>query len=61
MLVIAFPLLIAIVGLLMYAFSANPKLSEVGKILFFAGALGCVLMAAPQVTHWGGGTGGKNP
>ena len=31
--------LIALIGLLIYAFAANPKLSEVGRILFFAGLL----------------------
>jgi Na+/phosphate symporter len=37
LIIILIPLLIALVGLLMYAFSANPKLVEVGRILFFCG------------------------
>lgn len=31
------PLLLAIVGALVYAFAANPKLAELGRILFAAG------------------------
>lgn len=37
MITILIPLLIALIGLLMYAFAANPKLSEIGRILFFCG------------------------
>ena len=32
-------LLVAIVGLLMYALSANPKVSDIGRIMFAAGLL----------------------
>lgn len=35
---IAIPLLIAIVGLLLWALSSNPKVAEAGRILFFCGA-----------------------
>ena len=35
--IILLPLLVAVVGLLMYALSANPKLQEVGRLMFFAG------------------------
>jgi Na+/phosphate symporter len=31
------PLVFAIVGVLMYALCANPKLSEIGRIIFFCG------------------------
>ena len=41
-------LLVAIVGLLMYALSANGKLVEIGRISFFAG-LFVFLMQAPQL------------
>jgi len=39
MIIILFPLLIALIGLLMYAFAANGKLVEIGRILFFCGML----------------------
>lgn len=37
MLTILLPALIALVGLLMYALCANPKLARIGEILFFVG------------------------
>ena len=37
--IIALSLLVAIVGLLMYALAANPKLVRVGEIMFFCGLL----------------------
>jgi Na+/phosphate symporter len=39
MVIILIPLLIALIGLLMYAFAANPKLVRIGEILFFVGML----------------------
>jgi hypothetical protein len=36
-------LLVAIIGLLMYALAANPKLQEVGRISYFAGILAFLL------------------
>jgi len=33
------PLIVAIVGLLMFALSANPKVVEIGKIMFWTGLL----------------------
>jgi Na+/phosphate symporter len=30
-------LLVAIIGVLMYALAANPKLQEIGRLAFFAG------------------------
>lgn len=38
-LIATIPVLAAIVGLLMYALCANPKLAEIGRLLFFAGIL----------------------
>jgi Na+/phosphate symporter len=32
-------LLVALIGILMYALCANPKLSEIGRLMFFAGLL----------------------
>jgi hypothetical protein len=46
--IIYLSLLIALIGLLIYAFSANPantKLQEVGKIMFFAGLLAFLITA----------------
>ena len=36
-------LLVALVGVLMYALSANPKLQEIGRLMFFAGMLAFLL------------------
>ena len=38
MLIAIVPLLLCVVGALIYALTANPKLSELGRILFAAGA-----------------------
>lgn len=48
--VIVFPVLIAIVGLLLYALASNPKISEIGRILFFAGTLATLLRFTPAIT-----------
>jgi hypothetical protein len=37
MILATIPALAALVGVLMYALSANPKLAEIGRLLFFAG------------------------
>lgn len=37
------PLLVALIGLLMYAFCVNPKLAEVGRVSYFAGLLAFLL------------------
>ena len=47
--IIGLTLLVAIVGVLMYALCVNPKLAEVGRIMFFAGLLAFLLGAAPEV------------
>ena len=39
-------LIIAVVGLLMYALCSNPKLSEVGRIMFWTGLLSFLLGSA---------------
>jgi len=41
--VIYLSLLVCLVGVLMYALSANPKLVEIGRISFFAGLLAFLL------------------
>lgn len=42
--IIYLSLLVAIIGVLMYALCANPKLAEIGRLLFFAGALAFLLI-----------------
>lgn len=39
MIVAVFPIVIALVGLLVWFLSSNPKVSEAGKLAFFAGLL----------------------
>lgn len=39
----ALPFLFALVGLLMYVLASNTKVSELGRILFFAGMLATLL------------------
>lgn len=36
--------LVCVVGALVYAFASNPKLSEIGKLSFFAGLLAFLLL-----------------
>jgi len=45
--IILITLLVALIGLLMYTYSANPKLQEVGRILFFNGTLVTLLEVGP--------------
>lgn len=42
-------LLVALVGLLMYILSANPKIQELGRIMFAAGMFAFLFVAGPQV------------
>jgi hypothetical protein len=44
---IYFPLLIALIGVLMYALCVNGKLVEIGRILFWTGTL-AFLLTFPQ-------------
>ena len=48
--IIALTLLVALVGLLMYVLCANPKLQEVGRIMFFAGVLAFLLNGEKLLT-----------
>lgn len=41
--IIYFSLLVAIIGVLMYALCTNAKLQEIGRLLFFAGILAFLL------------------
>lgn len=40
---IYFPLLVAVIGVLMYVLCTNPKLVEIGRILFWTGMLAFLL------------------
>lgn len=42
-------LLIALIGVLMFALSANPKLVQIGDRMFFAGILAALLQLGPQM------------
>lgn len=37
------PLLVAVIGLLVYALSTNAKVAELGRIAFFAGLLAALI------------------
>lgn len=41
--IIAVSLLVAIIGVLMYALCVNVKLQEIGRLMFFAGLLAFLL------------------
>jgi Na+/phosphate symporter len=48
--VIAFALLVCLIGLLMFWLASNPKTVEIGKLMFFAGLLAFLLTGvAPLV------------
>ena len=49
--VIGLTLLVAIVGVLMYALCVNPKLQEVGRLMFFAGLLAFLLSGATRLVE----------
>lgn len=44
-------LLVAILGVLMYVLSANPKVSRIGEILFFCGSLAFLLTGGAAVVN----------
>lgn len=48
--IIALSLLVCVIGLLMYALSANPKLVRVGEIMFAAGLLAFLLTVREILT-----------
>ena len=45
-------LLVCVVGLLVFALSANAKVAELGKLGFFAGLLAFLLMGAHSGLHF---------
>lgn len=42
MMILILPLLVCIIGLLMYVLASNPKVQELGRIMFFCGLLVCL-------------------
>ena len=53
--IILVSLLVALIGVLMYALAVNPKLQEIGRIAFFAGLLAFLLRVEPGVVKLFGG------
>lgn len=47
--IIIVSLLASLIGVLMYALSANPKLTEIGRIMFAFGLLVFLLRLGPEV------------
>lgn len=46
MIIILVPVLVAVLGCLVYALSSNAKVAELGRLLFFCGALVSTSVAA---------------
>lgn len=47
-----FPLLVAVLGALIYVFAANnAKLAEMGRLIFFSGFLWCVYVVMGHAAH----------
>ncbi len=42
------PLFVAIVGLLMFILASNPKVSEIGKMMFFCGLMALMFSSARE-------------
>jgi hypothetical protein len=51
--IIYLPLLVAIVGVLMYGLAVNPKLVEIGRIMFWTGLLSFLMTCAPAMLSLG--------
>lgn len=47
--IILIPLLVALVGVLMYALSTNPRLAEIGRIMFAFGLLVALFRVGPEM------------
>ena len=55
--IVLLSLVVAIVGLLMYALCVNPKLQEIGRIAFFCGLLAFLFEAGPHIVSLIGSAG----
>lgn len=49
--ILLIPVLVALVGLLMYALAANPKLIEIGRIMFAFGLLVALLRVGTEMIN----------
>lgn len=49
--IIFLPLLIAVIGLIMYFVAANPKVVEVGRIMLWTGLLAFLLGGGPHIVQ----------
>ena len=47
--IIYLSLLVCVVGCLVYALAANPKLVELGRLAFFAGLLAFLIESVPRL------------
>ena len=47
------PIILVVVGLLMYVLATNPKVSEIGRIMFFCGLFVLAFALARTVVHVG--------
>lgn len=52
MIIAVFPLVVAVIGVLMYALSSNAKVAEIGRLLFFIGMLWLVYTSAARVVRF---------
>ena len=52
MVIILWPVLVLVLGALVYGFASNPKLSEMGRIAYFVGLLWAVYDLAPRVVRF---------
>lgn len=46
--IIYLSLLVCLIGVVMYAISSNPKMVEIGRLMFFAGLLAFLIRLTPQ-------------
>jgi Na+/phosphate symporter len=53
MIIIALSLLIAVIGAFLYLAASNPKVAELGKIMFFCGLLSFLMRFAVDHIHIG--------
>jgi len=49
--IIYLSLLVAVIGLLMYALSANPKLQEIGRLSYACGLLAFLIVSVPKLVN----------
>lgn len=51
MAILVVPVLVALLGALVYALSANPKAAELGRLAYFVGLMWSVYIVAHDVVH----------